>query len=327
METPLPMGARRGHGACAIDDQHMIVLGGDDPGTHKPTNDGWIYNIETKHWMELPNPMPAALTRFGICCIQGKHVYVVGGRRSRRRVDSVYRLSLKTFKWHRMSHMSTARDGCAVVIVGTTIYAFGGIDENGRKLSSAERYSIQCNTWTFSPPMSFPRDGHFAAAFDNGDIYIMGDYGGDRSVEVFDTQQKRYRGGSKSLVLPSTVSLAAAVAIWDRFLIIVGGEGRSDGGAGSLIYDRKYHRWIDMNIAVSAHMNVSRGFHSAAVLDGGNRIVVAGGRDQGHSLRYMESVGVMDLLYCSGLLGGDDEDEDDTGTLSSSDVECCRCWF
>eukprot|EP00814_Leptocylindrus_danicus_P008100 CAMPEP_0116028000 /NCGR_PEP_ID=MMETSP0321-20121206/15088_1 /TAXON_ID=163516 /ORGANISM="Leptocylindrus danicus var. danicus, Strain B650" /LENGTH=235 /DNA_ID=CAMNT_0003501711 /DNA_START=515 /DNA_END=1218 /DNA_ORIENTATION=+ len=234
------------------------------------------------------------MSRCGVVFHKGsKSVYVIGGRQSRKRSSSVYRLSLRSFQWHRMARMSTPRDGCAVAVVGDSIYAFGGKDQDDQKLSSAERYSISRDSWSGLRDMRYARDGHFAAVMDDK-IYIMGDFLGFRAVEVYDTSARRWKSAGSVPATPVKLFLAAAVTVEDRFLIVVGGEGRTDrDGASCLIYDKDKNEWLEGDSDnddqyYDLQMSTSRGLHSAVVLgsDRYPRIVVAGGRDErGHRLK------------------------------------------
>merc|ERR1712232_685209 len=225
------------------------------------------------------------------------------------------------------ARMSTPRDGCAVAVVGDGIYAFGGKDQDDQKLSSAERYSISRDRWSDIRDMRYARDGHFAAVMDDK-IYIMGDFLGFRAVEVYDTSARRWKSAGSVPATPVKLFLATAVTVEDRFLIVVGGEGRADrDGASCLIYDKDENQWIegdaqDDDQYYDLQMSTSRGLHSAVVLGGDRhpRIVVAGGRDEhGHRLKSVESVAAMDLLQLSGAIN--DEEDDDDVVL---DLNCCR---
>ena len=155
----MPQGARWRHGCCVIDEHRMIILGGkDDDGN--VLSSGFIYDTRTEQSKPLPNDMPAG--QFGFCAVANKrYIFVIGGMDAdQRAVNTVYRLSLKTYEWTTMAPMGTARCACAGVLLDDYLYIFGGSDG----LATVVRYSIVDNTWEDLPDMAASRCYHCAVA-------------------------------------------------------------------------------------------------------------------------------------------------------------------
>lgn len=306
LEQPMPFGARVGHRCCAIDDHRMIFVDGKDnvdAGTTRYSSSCAIYDAKANvGWEFLPNDVPALLSEYNVLAY-GPYVYVIGGKDyncdttciSGKAVNTVHRLSLKTYEWTIMMPMGTARYGCvAVVYKGVYIYVFGG--KNGRQtLCSSERYCIGTNTWEAlsADNKVVKRFGHAFTVC--SDIYIVGGGFGDRSLEVFDTVLQRWKieealmpdmPGSKRRKSP------AAVLLKDRFLVVIGGWERRPV-ANCLIYDCIMNQWS--SAPESVDMTIARVTHSIAVL--GGTIFVAGGRGMDREpLSSMEFIDADDLL-------------------------------
>lgn len=293
----MPQCARSGHACCAIDDHRMIIVGGYD-ATGKRLANGVIYNARTERWKPLPNDMPSAL--YGSTAVAtARYMYVIGGLSGVEIVNTVYRLSLTSYKWKTLSMapMRTARFGHASVRKGSYIYVFGGL--NGGRLASAERYSIVDDAWEILLDMAEARVGHCAVTAVTGNyIYIVGGYRVARSLVVFDTVSLRWIYMNAPEVnlrnMPCVLDFAAAVMIYDRYLVVIGGEDEEGHVVSScLIYNCVVNSWT--SAPVSMNINAARSYHISSVLDG--KIVVAGGigTDE-HRLSSVEFIGACDLL-------------------------------
>ena len=263
---------RYGHGSAKIDEHRMIIVGGIDEDGNTLSS-GYIYDVRTQQSTRLLNDMPVTLYRCYVVANK-EFVYVIGGRDdSRDSVNTVYRLCLKTFKWTTMAPMGTARNGCAAAVRDEYIYVFGGLDD---ALSSAERYSIDNNTWEVLQDMpKGPCFGPCAISTTGSEIYIVGnEY---CSVDVFDTASLSWKNPTYLRDMPEVRHFAAAVLVKKKYLVVIGGSDMAFRvTAGCLIYDIWCNRWS--STPASMDMNKAFSRHTAAVLDG--KIVVAGGLDR-----------------------------------------------
>ena len=65
-----------GHGCCGIDENRMIILGGENDGY--ALSSGFVYDKRTKQSTRLPNDMPSA--RSGFCAVANeRYMYIIGG--------------------------------------------------------------------------------------------------------------------------------------------------------------------------------------------------------------------------------------------------------
>mmetsp|Transcript_9321 Transcript_9321/g.14023 ORF Transcript_9321/g.14023 Transcript_9321/m.14023 type:complete len:349 (-) Transcript_9321:285-1331(-) len=290
----MPLGARSRHGSCRINEHIMLILGGWDVND-KRCSDGIVYNIKTKEWWTLPHPTPAALAACSVVATANGRVYVVGGRGSSgKAVNTVYCLSLKTWRWTNMAPMGTGRYGCAIALAAGYIHVFGGEGGNGRVLKSVERYSIVDDTWEYLPSMAEERKYHSAALFGADNIVIVG---GARSVLVFDVFLKRWKtkGAYNLRDMPGERHAAAVVALKNRYLMVIGGYRSEEvpDASSCYIFDWSSNRWF--KTPASMNMSTPRRFHSATVLDG--KIVVAGGySNHDGCLSSMECIDVNTIL-------------------------------
>merc|ERR1719215_2323442 len=189
--------------------------------------------------------------------------------------------------------MGTARSFFAAALKDKYIYVFGGInDDNPNGLSSAERYSIDNNTWEELADMPEERDRHCAVSTTGSEIYIVG--GDTCSVDVFDTASLSWKNPTYLRDMPEVRRDAAAVVLKNKYLVVIGGYNNYGAVTAScLIYDIWCNRWS--TTPVSMDMIEARYRHTVAVLDG--KIVVAGGQDRDRNvLTSVECIDADDLL-------------------------------
>ena len=183
-QQPMILGGRSCHVSAKIDEHRMIIVGGEDADGNILSS-CFIYDVRTQQSTPLRHDMPAALT--GCRAVENDgFIYVIGGFGSNGAVNTVYRLCLDTEVWSIMALMATARYNFAAALKGNYIYVFGGLNYDGRPLSSAERYCIDNNTWEDLADMPRgPRSDHCAVSTTGSEIYIVG--GNFRTIDVFDT--------------------------------------------------------------------------------------------------------------------------------------------
>ena len=101
-------------------------------------------------------------------------------------LSSVECFDPSTRVWSNIAALSTARRDLAVAVLGDKLYAIGGYDSQGQRLSSVEclDLSVPNSQWTTVAPMTSPRSS-MGAVVTGGKIYIAGGYGSS-SIECFD---------------------------------------------------------------------------------------------------------------------------------------------
>ena len=142
-----------------------------------------------------------------------------------------------------MSEMITPRKRFASTTVDGKLYVFGGSDGH-RRLSTAEMFDPETNSWTELKNMRQPRNGCSCAAIGHN-IYVIGGMigNGERSTtgEIFNTIKKTW---SK---LPGEMSVPrdqhASVAVGDKIFVM----GGYRCGKNVEAYDTKKKKWSNMS--------------------------------------------------------------------------------
>jgi N-acetylneuraminic acid mutarotase len=172
--------------------------------------------------------------------------------------------------------MPTRRGENAAVEVAGKVYVAGGLDNDGKSLTTLEAYDPATDVWTTLAPLPAPRD-HLGLAALDGRIYLTG--GGEffkpapsGALWSYDPATNRW---SALPSMPATRSQHASVALDGKIYVVGGIVGDTPNGKGTAIwaYDPTTGRWAtDL-----APMPTFRE-HLTAVAAGG-KVVAIGGRD------------------------------------------------
>ena len=173
---------RDGHAAVKIDEQRILVVGGQDGNNVLKTTE--IYDCLTKKWEKGPDLNERRAWHAAALC-NGK-VCVVGGYNGSKQLDSIecLDLSTKNHNWEMMPvELSCCRDGCTAVTIGMNVYIIGGRD-GSKRLSSIDILDTVTGTIKNGPSMTTERSGCVAGVVKNT-IYVMG--GRDGNGNTLDT--------------------------------------------------------------------------------------------------------------------------------------------
>lgn len=144
----LPL-ARAGHASAKVGDR-LYVLGGRDGASFlgsveqapiRPDGSLGPFAPETGTWLDTPRGLPASV-------VLGGHLYVIGGHGSAGILGSVERAAigrnggLGPFVPVPGSALRTPRTCHTSVVIGTSIYVLGGVDQQGKVLASVERATL-----------------------------------------------------------------------------------------------------------------------------------------------------------------------------------------
>ena len=166
----------------------------------------------------------------------------------------------RTERWQARPSLNVARGGLIGTTTGIT-YAIGGFTSGfGAELDSVERLDPASGHWRLIAPMPTAR-GNPAAATVRRDVYVLGGFVGDKTVDVVEILDgARWRRGRP---LPGARGGAAAAAIGDRLYVVGGFDAAGNATAAVSVYDVHDDAWHD------AHpMRAPRGLLKAEVLDG-----------------------------------------------------------
>ena len=173
--TAMPVGSERGASGTAAIDEFVYVVGGLRDGA---VADVSVYDALNDTWTTLP-ALPAGRDHLGAAGIGGI-LYAVGGRNATLagHVDELFALdpAAETPSWSARAAMPTSRGGLSAAALGGRLYVFGGEgnpDDASGVFDAAEAYDPATDTWTVLEPMTTPRHGTGAAAF-NDRVWVPG---------------------------------------------------------------------------------------------------------------------------------------------------------
>ena len=146
----------------------------------------------------------------------GDKLYAVGGTQHQNpaRHDGLALNSVECFdplkgNWVPGKPMTTARAGLGVAVMGSKLYAVGGMDEYGMTLNSVECFDPLKGNWVPGKPMRQVRKYHSVAVM-GSKLYAFGgmDENGMalNSVECFDPSTKTPAWEMKNITLPKNMS-------------------------------------------------------------------------------------------------------------------------
>jgi len=155
------------------------------------------------------------------CPLSAAGLYVVGGHASGSTLAGVDRLEAESCRWEVLPDMPTPRHGCAAAAVIGILYVFGGANDCGVPLDTAERYDPLTKQWEPLPSLPTARHGSCCVA-NAGVLHVLGGYDGEgvlSAVERFDPACGRWE------IMPSmpTHRGRCAAAAHGGLIYIVGG--------------------------------------------------------------------------------------------------------
>ena len=196
-----PLPAPKLRAACALLDEHFVVLGGrDHPTSSVASNEVWALDLrKPERWVRLPD-IPGPGRMMSVTAVVGEALYLFGGIEvyASERADGknrapylqdAYRFSFRTKKWTKLPDIPRPLAGSPspAAVVNRRIYIVGGVD--GTIEAVADRSSIT----------ELPRD-----------------------ILSFDVETSKWHQAGSLSGTPSRVN-APAISTSDRYLI-VGGE-------------------------------------------------------------------------------------------------------
>ena len=174
-ELPAPLA---GAGLVAQPDALYLVGGWDGDAMH---DEVWRLPMTTlgtatpADW-EVIARLEQPMAFMGVTLVD-QALYVVGGYDGRRELAGAGVLDLATASWQALPPLNIARGGLRLVFDGVSVLALGG--GWTRTVQTHERYDIVTNQWI---SIASPIRGewrHFAAASNDGSVYLLGGWSGD----------------------------------------------------------------------------------------------------------------------------------------------------
>jgi N-acetylneuraminic acid mutarotase len=222
-ESAARLDASRAGLSVVVYDGRIYAAGGS--GLTDPRDEFESYDRELDRWFP-ETPLPRGLERFGMAMINDR-IYVAGGyARGEDGVApsaGVWSWSFAGNIWQSEAAMPAAKADMALLTVGTSLYAFGGLTDDG----SAFVFDPEERSWeTLDVPGGVTRRG-MSAAVVNGLIYLAGgrlESETSARLDIFDPVSGAWSRGPD---MPAPRS-GAAVAVLDGRIHLLGGRG-ADG--------------------------------------------------------------------------------------------------
>eukprot|EP01024_Parvocaulis_polyphysoides_P061081 TRINITY_DN672_c1_g5_i1.p1 TRINITY_DN672_c1_g5~~TRINITY_DN672_c1_g5_i1.p1 ORF type:complete len:575 (+),score=49.31 TRINITY_DN672_c1_g5_i1:16-1740(+) len=234
------------HGCCIIG-ENMFVVGGNSLGG-KYLNDVWVLNLEDLSWLCAsqvsknsslpPPPLPPVA---GHCVIGwGANLLVVGGhRKAKDRVEElqIHVFDSSNFTWSLLtpqSEVPEARGGHTAVLVGSSVFLFGGENRSKRRtLGDIWMLNLDTMKWNKCQTegnVPSPRSEHIAVGYQNKYMLIYG--GGSvahcfSDLHILDTSTMQWLDVEVSGSPPAARAGHAGALLGDIWYIVGGGNNVS----------------------------------------------------------------------------------------------------
>lgn len=263
---------------AALIDGRIYVVGG-MTGDFGISDKLQVYDIAQGSW-SLAAPFSSPLHHAQVAAAGGK-LYVLGMLR-----DSAFSESGRSWvydpgtdSWTGLASMvEFGRGGGVAQAIGDKIYVVGGLRQL-QSVADLSEYDTVTDTWNHAlPPVPGARD-HLVAAVVDDILYVIGGRVGAGllgSVWAFDPATATWSGRSP---MP-TARAGMAAGVVDGNIIVVGGEGASNGSgvfAEVESYDPVSDTWTSLGV-------MPRPRHGMAAVGYGDTLYVPGGaRRQGFS--------------------------------------------
>lgn len=182
----------------------------------------------------------------------GRSVYLLGGIESfsddfarARSVATFERVDVGSGDWTRLPPLPRALNHVALVAVGTTLYAFGGLTDSlrdGEATADAWRFDPAAGRWEAIAPMPTAR-GATAAAVAGGRIFVLGGKRGQSSLAANESYDPRTDEWRRHADLPTRRDHLGAAAHGSR-VYAAGGRKEDEESLRTLeVYDPATDAW------------------------------------------------------------------------------------
>ena len=200
------------------------------------------YRFDGTNWAAIA-PLPAAITDATAVLGSDRRIYVTGGFDSRFSDQTqTYAYDPATNTWQKRAPLPDSRSRMALVAVGGSIYAIGGL-QDGDPWPEVDRYDLASNTWALVAELPVPLAVTAAALGSDGRVYVFGGYtvaepppsdpegnylGATDRIFRYDPAGNTW--ATVPLALPTYSALQAAVAI-NGHVYLAGGVSHPTGSA------------------------------------------------------------------------------------------------
>jgi hypothetical protein len=267
--------ARKGHTATRLEDDRVLVVGGDGNGGTA------LYRHDTNSWQILTGSSIVARSGHGASPLPNGDVLLTGGKGAGGAIlGTCEYLSAPTSTWlSGQAPMSIPRWGHTTVSLGNGKVLVAGGQQSTVALASAELYDPTFKDWDAPPqPMFGARSRHTATRLGDGKALVAG---GDDGVDALGSVELYEFGSGGTNGFASTASMGTprarhtATLLGNGKVLVAGGAaGAADDEpvhATAEIYDPVEYKWTNV-----ASMKTARARHTATLLPSGFVLVLGG---------------------------------------------------
>jgi len=244
-----------------------------------------LYNFKTNTW-RTGKSAPKEFNHFQATFYKG-FIWIIGSFKTNKfpketPADNIWLYHASLNKWIQGPEIpkNRRRGGAGLAIYDNKFYLIGGntIGHDGGFVNWFDEYNPETNTWTILQDAPEARD-HFSAAVIHNKLYAVGGrhsggHGGVftpliKKVDTYDFNTKKWTALNKDLPTPRA---APGVAVFNKKLFVIGGEGEKHGPAFKTVevYDPKTNSWETKKEAKYPR-------HGTQAIASGKGIYIAGG--------------------------------------------------
>ena len=216
----------------------LIVAGGYREGRHT----AGCSMLTSGRWRPIP---PLSCPRRMACSAivedeDGQpEMWVMGGYDGENALATVEAYNPRTNTWRSCLPLSQRRRDAVAGVVGGRLVVAGGYADGFDDLTSVEAYTP--TGWTPLPPLPHAASGATACVL-NGRLYVMGGFGSNK-LQVLEMSDENGFSWTVKADIPSAVRYAAASAVMDGKLWLVGGARPGGIDESVFVYDTAGDSW------------------------------------------------------------------------------------
>src|SRR5262245_1038025 len=268
-----------------------LVVGGEGDAGALETAE--FYNPATGVWQLTGAPMRSKRIGHTATQLLGGDVLVTGGYATASQpLSSAEIYDPLADRWRTGGGLRAGRFGHTATLLTTgQVMAVGGLGGNGAALDSSELYDPINQKWSnVTSKLTQARAYHSATLQPNGSLIVIGGFGGGdgaglRTAESYDPTSTNLQQWVRAGDFENERGAHTATLLASARVLIVGGA--ANGGATSPLSSVELHEPAAGQWGLEKQMSRARVEHTATLLPNG-KVLVAGGRDAGGSLKSAE---------------------------------------